>query len=197
VKIMMMIMAGLSVLTIDAAHAEVYGVAADGTLQDLTNMEWRPAVQEQPASNAFNHRREAAPVAPAGNLQPHFAAAARRYGLSETLVTAVAWTESRFRQGAVSPAGALGVMQLMPDTARDMQVANPLDPVQNIHGGTRYLRMMLDRFNNNLELALAAYNAGPRAVQRYGGVPPYAETRNYVRKIMAHIGAQAGTLKTF
>lgn len=187
----------LTTLTVGSVRAEVYGVGADGTLQDITNAEWRPVPAAPVDSGAPIVGADPSPVAPTADLRPHFAAAAQRYGLSETLVTAVAWTESRFRQRAVSPSGAQGVMQLMPATARDMGVADPLDPIQNIHGGTRYLRMMLDRFDNNLELALAAYNAGPGAVQRHRGVPPYRETRDYVRKIIARLAAEASATKTF
>jgi hypothetical protein len=127
------------------------------------------------------------------HLRPHFAAAADRYGLSESLLAAVAWTESRFRTDATSPAGALGVMQLMPGTARDVGVADRSDPSQNVMGGARYLRMMLDRFGNDLELALAGYNAGPGAVQRFGGIPPYRETRSYVRQVIARLADEAAS----
>jgi soluble lytic murein transglycosylase-like protein len=105
--------------------------------------------------------------------------AAARYGLAPELLDAVAWRESGYRIEAVSPAGAVGVMQLMPGTARRLGV-DPHDPVASIFGGAAYLRGLLDRFNGRIDLALAAYNAGPEAVQRHGGVPPYRETRRYV-----------------
>ena len=109
--------------------------------------------------------------------------AAKAEGLDVHLLRAVAWTESRGRQEAVSPKGALGVMQLMPGTAAELGV-NPLDPEANLHGGARYLARQLTRFQS-VPLALAAYNAGPGAVLRWGGIPPYAETQAYVTKIMA------------
>jgi soluble lytic murein transglycosylase-like protein len=109
--------------------------------------------------------------------------AAKAEGLDVHLLRAVAWTESRGRQGAVSPKGALGVMQLMPGTAAELGV-NPLDPDANLHGGARYLARQLSRFQS-VPLALAAYNAGPGAVLRWGGIPPYAETQAYVTQIMA------------
>ena len=112
--------------------------------------------------------------------------AAQRHAVSAPLAQAVAWQESRFRQEAVSPKGALGVMQLMPATARSLGV-DAYDLHANIDGGVAYLSTMLQLFEGDLPRALAAYNAGPEAVQRYGGVPPYAETQAYVRAILAHL----------
>jgi soluble lytic murein transglycosylase-like protein len=109
---------------------------------------------------------------------------AQMNGLRPDLVRAVVQVESGFNPYARSPKGAKGLMQLMPDTAREFGVTNPYNPIENVRAGTRYLRQLLDRYDNNEELALAAYNAGPRAVDRYGEtVPPYRETRNYVSKI--------------
>jgi len=109
--------------------------------------------------------------------------AARVYGLDPALLRAVAWQESRGRMSAISPKGALGVMQLMPSTAAELGV-NPTVMSDNIRGGALYLRRQLDRFGS-VPLALAAYNAGPGAVLRYRGIPPYRETRDYVARIMA------------
>ena len=108
---------------------------------------------------------------------------ASRHQLSQALVSAVAWQESRMRQDAVSPKGARGVMQLMPATASGLKV-NPDDLYANVDGGATYLAQMLDRFHGDLVKTLAAYNAGPEAVERYHGVPPYPETQAYVSAVM-------------
>jgi hypothetical protein len=124
----------------------------------------------------------------AGDYARHVRRSARRWRLEPELIVAVAHTESRLNPTAVSPKGALGVMQLMPSTARLMAVKDPFDPRQNIDGGARWLRMMLDRFKGDVDLALAAYNAGPETVKRYGGIPPYAETRRYVKLVREKMG---------
>jgi soluble lytic murein transglycosylase-like protein len=114
-------------------------------------------------------------------------AAAGRHQLSPQLVEAVAWQESRFRQDAVSPKGARGIMQLMPATAAGLGMSGPADLTANLDGGTAYLAEMLRRFDGDIVKALAAYNSGPEAVARYGGVPPYLETRNYVDAILGRL----------
>ncbi|MBW2452318.1 MAG: lytic transglycosylase domain-containing protein [Deltaproteobacteria bacterium] len=108
---------------------------------------------------------------------------AGQFNLDEALIKAVIKVESNYQPHVVSNKGAQGLMQLIPDTARDLNVIDPFDPSENIRGGTWYLRQMLDTFNGDLDLALAAYNAGPNAVKRYGGIPPYTETIEYIQRV--------------
>lgn len=112
-----------------------------------------------------------------------------QYSLDEGLVHAVIKAESNYNPAAVSHKGALGMMQLMPETARLLKVGNPLDIEENIRGGSCYLRQMLDQFNGNLDYAIAAYNAGPNAVRRHGGIPPYEETRTYVKRVKKYLSS--------
>ena len=116
-----------------------------------------------------------------------FEEAASVYGISSNLLKAVAKAESNFNSKAVSKAGAIGVMQLMPATAKALGVMDPYDARQNIMGGAKYLKENLERFGGNVSLALAAYNAGPNSVQKYGGIPPYKETQNYVKTVTSYL----------
>ena len=110
--------------------------------------------------------------------------AAAANGVDPALLAALVRAESNFNPNAVSPAGAQGLTQLMPGTARGLGVTNAFDPAQALNGGAKYLRQMLDRFGGDVRMALAGYNAGPGAVARYGGVPPYAETQQYVERVL-------------
>ena len=126
------------------------------------------------------------PAAAAARPKAEIDAAAQKYGLDPALLRGLIRQESNFDPNAGSPAGAQGLCQLMPGTAAALGCTNVHDPAQNIDAGARYLRQQLDAFGGDVTKALAAYNAGPGAVKRYGGVPPYAETQNYVRQVQAY-----------
>ena len=155
-----------------------------------------PAAPAAPAQQAFSAQlagamSPAAATPAAGGSNPFTAeisAAAARNGVDPALLTGLIRAESNFDPNATSPAGAQGLTQLMPATAAGLGVTNPLDPAQAIEGGAKYLRQQLDHFGGDAAKALAAYNAGPGAVERFGGVPPYEETQNYVRRVLGYAG---------
>ena len=130
------------------------------------------------------------------NVQVRFTeeikAIAARHGVSASLVESVIRVESAFNPSAISPKGAQGLMQLMPQTATSLGVRNAFDPKQNIEGGVRHLRYLIDRYPGNLPFAIAAYNAGEGAVDRYRGIPPYSETQEYVRRVLQLSGGGGG-----
>jgi len=136
-----------------------------------------------PAKAARQRGTDGIATAPPPKLQSVVNAAAERNNLDPALVQAVIQTESNWNPYAVSRKGAFGLMQLIPSTAERYGVGDVFDPVQNVNGGTRYLRDLLDRYHGDLKKSLAAYNAGEQAVQRFGGVPQYPETRAYIRKV--------------
>lgn len=178
----------LAALTLNAAplHAQVLEIGDDGAVTTYSG----PAQYTDAGAKPFAPRLIPA-IATTGRVAPPeiaqaIKASAARHGLNPALIEAVAWQESRFRQTAVSPKGARGVMQLMPATARELR-ADASDLASNIDGGAAYLAQLLRMFGGDMTRALAAYNAGPAAVAKFGGVPPYAETKAYVRDILAHL----------
>src|SRR5690349_20470946 len=149
------------------AFAQVIEVGPSG-ITSVTG----PSVFTPEGAKAFVPERASVKVGAPPTAQPLLERAGEASDLSPRLLEAIAYVESRFRQDAISPKGAIGMMQLMPGTAGELGV-DARDPAQNAHGGAAYLRKMLVMFNNDVELAVAAYNAGPEAVKKYDGVPPY------------------------
>jgi len=181
----------LLLLGISPARADIYRYVDANGVVHFTNA---PQYTEKPNKKSWNfYRKEFRPgVVRSDGLLAHsyrdiIRQNARAYRLEEALVKAVIKAESNYNPQSLSNKGAQGLMQLIPDTARLMNVDDPFDPAENIRGGSNYLRLMLDQFNGNLDLALAAYNAGPNAVQRHGGIPPYEETRNYVQRVRRYL----------
>jgi len=184
-------MLSLVLLGTSPAGADIYRhVDADGVVH-FTNA---PQYTSRPNKQSWSfYRKELRPArsAAAGPLvhayQDIIREYAQAYRLEEALVKAVIKAESNYNPQSLSSKGAQGLMQLIPETARLMKVSDPFDPAENIRGGSNYLRLMLDQFSGNLDLALAAYNAGPNAVQRHGGIPPYTETRQYVQRVRRYL----------
>lgn len=166
-----------------AARADVLEVGANG-FGWVAGGPAAPAAAPLPVAEPYV--TQAAASAGPEQWRNHVAELAARYDLSPSLLEAVVWQESRWHAGAVSPAGAKGLAQLMPGTARNLGV-DAADPAANLEGGARYLRQMLDRFGGDVEKALAAYNAGPGRVEKAGGIPAIRETRNYVGAIMGRL----------
>jgi len=181
--------AGAALLAANSVRAEVMEIGVNGAVTRYAG----PAVYSSEGVRPIVARAGTpvrAATAPAPVVHAAITAAALRQSLNRDLLEAVAWRESGFRQTALSPKGAVGVMQIMPATALGLGV-DRYDLHQNIEGGAAYLRQMLNRYSGNLTMALAAYNAGPGAVDRYRGVPPFRETQAYVGAILGRLSQGA------
>ena len=158
------------------SHADIYKYVDEDGVIHLTNMPKGDHYRKIMSENIV-HTRD--------SYNHIIRTASFKYGIEPSLIKALITVESNWDSYAVSKKGAIGLMQIMPATATDMQIINPYDPEQNIEAGTRYLRFMLNRFKGNLDMALAAYNAGPTTVEKSGGVPAIAETREYIKKVLS------------
>ena len=187
---------GLALLLATPAQAGVFELTdADGVTY-FTNAPTDPRYRRMPGMTGTTAGWLRLPEGSVGRYATEIDEIAARYGVSPALVRSVIRVESAFNPQAVSRKGAQGLMQLMPQTSLSLGVRDAFNPRQNIEGGVRHLRYLLDRFPGNVSLALAAYNAGEQAVQRYGGVPPYEETQQYVRKVLEMQGGAPGASST-
>ncbi len=181
---------------VDSRGKEQYtNMNSSGNCRLLQN---RIGITRRPGDGGSNFRTISSPRprshTDASSYDLHIRKSSRRYNVDPFLIKAVIKTESDFDQYALSKQGAQGLMQLMPGTAKELNVHNPFNPYENIDGGTRYLKNMLQLFNGNVVLSLAAYNAGPTLVKRLQKVPKNAETQRYVKKVLAHYKGYRGYL---
>ena len=177
------------ILRIQARIDQIFGVNPDNETSAVAGgpQSGRFSAMVQQALHNQDGTSPSAPSAPSAapaQIDGLVQSNAATFGVDPNLIRAVIANESNFNPNATSNAGAQGLMQLMPETAASLGVTNSYDPEQNVWGGTRYLRNMLDRFGGDLPKAIAAYNAGPEAVERYGGIPPYPETQAYVNNVL-------------
>ena len=196
-----MIVAGSLFLTTVSAWADIYYFKDEAGQIYYTNVpsEGRTKVR-MPFRKASAHKTKNMPEFPlikvsgdsSANYDPVIIAAARHYSVDSNLIRAVIKAESNYNPRAVSPKGAMGLMQLMPATAREMSVADPLDPTENIYGGVRYLGQLFEVLNGDLQLVLAAYNAGPTLVMNKKRIPAIAETQYYVKRVLRHYRSLQG-----
>lgn len=159
----------------------------NGKFDSLFNAETAVYATPDPNPGSASTKPYRTVIAPE-ELNEYFANAARDTGVDINLLKAVAKAESDFDPNSTSGSGAMGIMQLMPETAKSLGVSNPYDPAENIEGGAKYLAKMLKKYNGDTSLALAAYNAGPGNVDKYNGIPPFEETRSYVKRVLEYAG---------
>ena len=174
-------------LSAASLSAEVVVRPSTAGRPEITNVGAGSGARSRPRPQTRRRRAQAVPAtrrASRTDLAETIRAAARRHDVDPALIEAMIEAESAWDPRAVSRTGAQGLMQIMPATARDLALISPFDPIENVRAGTAYLRQMLDRFEGRVELALAAYNAGPSTVTAYAGVPPYPETVAYVRRVL-------------
>ena len=186
---LMLLLIAAAIGTATPAAAQVYKRKAQDGTSYFTNIQPNPSIQRVALAQPASYETSRQPAVDYGVYSQEIAEAAARHAVPERLIWAVIRAESGFDPRAVSPRGARGLMQLMPETAAILGVRDPFNPRENINAGARHLRGMMERFRNDLPLAIAAYNAGERPVASYRGIPPYPETREYVARVLRYYGA--------
>ena len=159
-----------------SSHADIYKFVDDEGIMHFTNI---------PNGKDYKKIMSTPKQSSANSYDQIIQMKSIKYDIEPSIIKALISAESDWDVNAVSRKGAMGLMQLMPSTAEDMQIQNPFDPEQNIEAGTKYLRLLLNRFSGDLELAVAAYNAGPSTVEKYGGIPSFPETRKFVKNVIS------------
>jgi soluble lytic murein transglycosylase-like protein len=168
-----------------ASYPALAFAAAPGDVRIVVGASGRKVILNEDLAQRTRRLSAKLAALPDESIEPMIARHSDAQNLDPRLVRALIQAESGYNARAVSNKGAIGLMQLMPDTASELNIQNPYDPEQNIKGGTKYLRRMIDHFAGKVELAIAAYNAGPGAVEKHGGIPPFAETRDYVKRVLS------------
>ncbi|MBW1698768.1 MAG: transglycosylase SLT domain-containing protein [Deltaproteobacteria bacterium] len=178
-----------------SAICDIYIYVDDKGVMHFTNVPasasipFRLFIKESPSSDVATRSTDRAGSVYSSNTSlydRYIAEAAKRYGISISLIKAIIKAESNFDPWAVSKKGALGLMQIMPQNLKSLKIKDPFDPEQNIMGGVQYFKQLLKRFDDNLRLAIAAYNAGPENVEQYDRIPPFKETEHYVRRVLQY-----------
>lgn len=170
--------------SIAAQQTAAGGANFEHLVNTLSNEKFQPGASTRTGAAATSPQQRL----DSASVQPYIQEAANKYGVDPALIEAVIKQESAYDPQARSHVGAEGLMQLMPETAKELGVQNSLDPRENVMGGTKYLSQLIEMFDGNLTKAIAGYNAGPGAVSHHGGIPPYAETQNYVEKVLQNYG---------
>lgn len=181
----------LLILTVMSARADIYRYEDDEGIVHFTDAptdgRFKIFMRDLKKDRKLRTKLQLSSSVNPAEYDQIISACATKYGVNSCLIKAVIHAESGYNPKAVSRKGASGLMQLMPDTARSLKVSNSFDPKDNVEGGVKYLRFLLDTFRGDVSLAVAAYNAGLNKVARYGGIPPYNETRTYVNRVLAYM----------
>lgn len=186
----------MKITDLDKVNGYGYSVSPTAHDKDVTFDDLFTTITAVPESSVAGNSYGSSSITCPADMETIFQNASRTYGISEKLLKAVAKAESDFNPNCTSSAGAMGVMQLMPGTAKELGVENAYDTMENIMGGAKLLSRLMHKYNGDISLTLAAYNAGSGNVDKYGGIPPFQETQNYVAKILGYLGQSQNDANT-